>query len=147
MIEAPLIEFLAPYPPEVQELALQGRKRLLELVGPASEIFWDATQAVCAGFTYTAKVSDNFVNLAVYPKHVTLIFPNGARQQDPEARLGGEGSRVRHIRLASIDTLSDPYVVDQIEQAKAIAPRPATPIDYVVHVKVMNGPKRRPKPS
>jgi len=139
-----LQEFLAPYPPEVQQMALAARERLAELVGPATEHFWDATQAVCAGFTYTHETKHNFINIAVYAKHVTLIFPWGVRLTDPEKRLCGEGNQVRNIRLLSLDDLHDPYVIDLIRQAQAGAVRPAEPLEPITIVKVMKGPKRRP---
>lgn len=137
--------FLLPYPREVQELALKARLRLHELAGPASDLFFDATAAVCSGLSYTGKARDNFVNLAVYANHVTLIFPHGASLIDPEGRLRGEGSRVRNIRLASIETLKDPYVVGLIEQASAAAARPATSMEPIKVVSIYKGPKRRPK--
>jgi len=141
-----LIEFLAPYPPDVQELTLQARLRLLELIGPISEIFYDAMSAVCSGFAFTAEVKDCFVNLAVYSDHVTLIFPMGVKLSDPAGRLKGGGTQVRHMRLAELQTLADPYVVELVEQATDMAKRPPEPIEPRVVVKVMKGPKRRPKP-
>ncbi len=142
---AALIEFLAPYPVAVQELTLAARLTMLEMLWPVTEIWWDATQAVCSGFTYTESTNDNFVNLAIYANHVTLIFPWGIEHRDPEARLKGEGKRIRHLRLAGIETLHDPYVIDLIRQAQAIAKRPAKELEPAVIVKVMKGPKRRPK--
>ena len=142
---AELIEFLAPYPPEVQRLTLEARLLLQELVGPASDLFFDATTAVCSGFSYTGEPRDNFVNLAVYPNHVTLIFPWGSKLDDPEARLNGEGKQVRNIRLKGIETLRDPYVRVLVQQAIALAVRPAIPVEPKRYVKVYQGPKRRPK--
>jgi len=142
-----LIEFLSPYPVEVQELTLVARLRLHELVGPASDLFFDATTAVCSGFSYTGLPKDNFINLAVYSDHVTLIFPWGVRLQDPEGRLRGEGKQVRNIRLKSLATLHDPYIVGLIQQSAEIAVRPSLPIEPVKYVKVYAGAKRRPKPN
>jgi hypothetical protein len=142
-----LIEFLAPYPAEVQELTLAGREFLLEMLYPVSEMFFDATYAVCSAFTYTGDQKGAFVNFAVYPKHVTLIFPWGAHLHDPERRLGGQGNRVRHIRLSSLETLQDDYVLDLIKQASHNAPRPKGPIEPHRVVKIYKGAKRRPSVS
>jgi len=139
-----LIDFLAVYPPEVQALTLAGRLRLHELVGPASDLFFDATSAVCAGLSYTGEPKDNFVNLAVYAKHVTLIFPMGVKLSDPEKRLKGDGKQVRNIRLTGIETLRDPYVIGLIQQAAENAPKPTSPMEPVTYVKVYSGPKVRP---
>ena len=144
---ADLVEFLAPYPDHVQQLTLDGRTVLLEMLYPVSEIFYDAMSAVCSGFTYTGIVRDSFVNLAVYADHVTLIFSYGVQLHDPESRLKGGGTRVRHIRLTGLQTLKDPYVVQLVKQAAEQAVRPLEPIEPRTVVKVMSGPKRRPKPA
>ena len=139
---AELIGFLAPYPLGVQELALEARSFLLKMLAPVSELHYDATSAVCAGFAYGSKTADVFVNLAVYPKHVTLVFGWGSSLSDPEKRLRGEGKRVRHLRLASIETLQDPYVLDLISQASNAAIRkPDWQPERII--KIYNGPKRR----
>lgn len=139
-----LVEFLAPYPVEIRELTLGARLRLHELVGPASDLFFDATTAVCAGLSFTGEPRDNFINLAVYANHVSLIFPWGVRLDDPEGRLRGEGSQVRNIRLQGLETLHDPYVVGLIEQAAEQAVKPGEPVPPIKYVKVYKGPKRRP---
>jgi hypothetical protein len=141
-----LTSFLAPYPPEVRALVLDGRQFLLDLLFPVNEFHYDATTAVCAGFGYTEKVREVFVNLAAFSKHVTLVFQWGARLDDSEKRLLGEGAQVRHIRLTKgVDTLRDPYVVELIRQAAGIAAHAPEPFNPTVIVKVYAGPKRRPK--
>lgn len=107
-------------------------------------MYFDATQAVCAGLCYTEKQNDSFVNIAVYSDHVTLVFGWGARLMDPEKRLKGEGNRVRHIRLAGIETLSDSYVAALVEQAAKLAVPRQEPFEPRTIVKVYAGPKRRP---
>lgn len=87
------------------------------------------------------------MNLAVYANHVTLIFPWGIKLNDPEGRIKGEGKQVRNLRLAGIETLYDPYVMDLISQSMALAVRPAPPITPVKYVKIYAGPKRRPLPK
>ena len=141
---AVLVNFLAPYPPAVQELTLLARRELHAMLGPVSDLLFDATQAVCSGFSYTGEPRDNFVNLAVYSDHVTLIFPWGVHLIDPEGRLRGEGKQVRNMRLKGIETLRDPYVIDLIRQCQDRAVRPTQPIEPVQYVKVCDGPKRRP---
>jgi hypothetical protein len=140
-----LKEFLIPYPADIQELTLAGRMLFLKMLYPVSEIFYDANSAVCSGFTYTDKATGNFVNLAVFADHVTLIFPHGINLSDPGQRLKGEGNQVRHIRLAGLETLEDPYVVNLVLQASEQAVRPLEPLEPDTIVKHMKGVKRRPK--
>lgn len=141
-----LIEFLAPYPPDVQCLALDARAFLYDLLFPVTELHYDATSAVCAGFCFSDNPSDNFVNIAVYSKHVTLVFSWGAKLMDPQVRLNGEGKQVRHIRLQGIETLQDPYVLDLIRQASENAVQRSLSFEPITIVKVYAGPKRRPNP-
>ena len=124
---------------------LEGRAYLLAQVEPVIELHYDATSAVCAGFAYTGDVKGLFVNLAAYADHVTLVFAHGVGLDDPEGRLNGSGSQVRHMRLAGMDSLRDPYVKALVAQASDRAPRPKDGVERSSIVnKVYAGPKRRP---
>ncbi|MDR3688107.1 MAG: hypothetical protein P4L46_01925 [Fimbriimonas sp.] len=136
--------FLAPYPAHVRHTMLDGRGILLKMLEPVGELHYDATSAVCAGFSYTGDLKGLFVNLAAYSDHVTLVFAHGAKLIDIERKLNGKGAQVRHLRLGTAETLRDPYVQGLIVQAAAQAPRPDVPIEYGILVKVYDGPKRRP---
>jgi hypothetical protein len=142
-----LVSFLAPYPRPVRELFLAGRSLLLDRLAPVVELHYDATSAVCAGFAYTGDLKGAFVNLAAYADHVTLVFAWGAKLSDAEHRLKGEGKQVRHMRLADLEALRDPYVLDLVRQASDAAPRPAGEVRHAIVVKVYEGPKRRPQPA
>ncbi len=137
-----LASFLANHAPEIRDLVFAAQKVFQELCGPASNFYFDATSAVCAGIGYTHKWQDSFVNTATYAKHVTLIFSNGVSLPDPEARLKGEGVRVRNIRLKEITDLDDPYLRGLILEAAARARRPSEPIEPIEYVKVYEGPRR-----
>ncbi len=139
-----LHEFLACYPADVQATFLVSWDTLRARYQPVVEWIFDATTAVCAGISYGPKQRDVFVNLAAYPKHVTLVFAHGASLDDPEKRLKGEGNQVRHIRMAGPELLDDPYVAALIDQASASATRPEGPVVPEVKIKVYEGPKRRP---
>jgi hypothetical protein len=142
-----LVAFLAPYPPEVRRLFLDGRSFLLRRLRPVVELHYDATTAVGAGFSYTGDLRGLFVNFAAFADHVTLVFMWGVKLKDRERRLRGEGKQVRHMRLASMETLHDPYVLDLIDQAAANAPRPEGKMKHSIVVKIYKGPKRRPAPA
>jgi hypothetical protein len=143
---AQLEEFLIPYPEHVVQTMLEARTILLKMLSPVSELWFDATTAVCDGFAYVPTVKGTFVNTAAYSDHVTLIFGYGAFLSDPEKRLKGEGKQVRNYRLKSSQDLQDPYIIDLIRQAAANAPRPDGKIEPTLVVKIYEGPKRRPHP-
>lgn len=138
------LEFIAFYSPEVQELHREARQWLLDYLPPVVEIIYDATQAVTIGYSFTEKTSDHFVHLPMYGSGINLGFNHGAKLHDPENRLIGTGSQVRHVKLRTLQVLEDPYVQDLIDQSMAIAPRLSEPTQAKTIIKVMNGPKRRP---
>lgn len=139
------VEFLAPYPVATQDLARALRQRLLALLPDCVETVWDATNAAGVAYGFTERSADHFVHLPTYTKYVNLGFTSGASLQDPEGRLVGVGARVRHVRLTGPKDLDDPYLHDLIRQAVDRAVRPAGPVEARTIVRVMAGPRRRPR--
>lgn len=139
------VEFLAPYPPATQELARGLRKRMVSILPPCIETVWDATNAVGVAYGFTEKNADHFLHLPVYTKYVNLGFSHGAFLHDPEGRLLGKGSRIRHIRLNKPEDLDDPYILTLIRQAYEEAVNSTVPVEARTIVRVMDGPKRRPR--
>ncbi len=140
------VDFLAPYPEAVQTLARGLRIRMLELLPPCIETVWDATNAVGVAFGFTEKNADHFIHLPVYTKYVNLGFSYGAQLSDPEGRLQGTGSRVRHLRIVALEDLEDPYILDLVRQAHENAAS-SGPVEPKTIIRVMDGPKRRPRPK
>lgn len=141
-----LVEFLAPYPVETQELARQLRHKLVQILPPCIEIIWDATNTVGPSYGFTEKNSEHFLHLPTYTKYVNLGFTLGAQLDDPEGRLVGSGTRIRHIKLSRAEDMDDPYIHFLVRQAVASAVRGPEPVEARSIVRVMSGPKRRPKP-
>jgi hypothetical protein len=139
------VEFLAPYPEPTQALARGLRLRLLELLPPCIETVWDATNAVGVAYGFTERNADHFIHLPVYTKYVNLGFSFGAGLDDPENRLQGKGARIRHLRMNRVEDIDDPYVIALIRQAAATAPHAGIEVEPRTIIRVMDGPKRRPK--
>lgn len=142
-----LIEFLAPFSPEIQTLARHLRRRMLELLPPCIEIVWDATNTVGSTFGFTEKNRDHFIHLPAYTAYVNLGFSFGTSLHDPEGRLDGSGARIRHLRINKAEELEDPYVLDLIQQAHRCAPYSGDLVEPKTLIRVMEGPKRRPRPK
>lgn len=139
------VEFLEPYPAATQDLARSLRERLIKLLPDCIETVWDATNAVGVAYGFTEKNADHFIHLPVYTKYVNIGFSQGASLDDPEGRLQGSGARIRHIRLTQVEDLSDPYLIGLIEQAVALAAVGREAVEPRTIIRVMEGPKRRPK--
>lgn len=137
-------EFLAPYPATTQELSRELRRRLVALLPDCIETIWDATNTVSVAYGFTEKNSDHFIHLPTYTKYVNIGFSQGTSLNDPEGRLQGQGTRIRHIRLSKAEDLDDPYLRDLIQQAWAGANHAGSHVVPRTIVRVMDGPKRRP---
>lgn len=139
------LQFIACYAPEVQQLHRDARKWFLNYLPPVIEIIYDATQTVTMGFSFTEKTGDHFIHLPMSKDHLNLGFTWGVKLDDPEGRLVGEGNQIRHIKLFDLAPLADPYVLGLIDQAVALAPHnDLVPVPQSI-IKVMKGPKRRPR--
>jgi hypothetical protein len=125
--EARLDGFLEKFDPEV---AAQARTHLAKMrfrLPAATIMVYDNYNALAIGFAPGHRASEAVLSLAVFPRWVTLCFLFGADLPDPDGRLKGSGSRVRHIRLVPEGVLDDPYVVTLISEAAARATPPFDP--------------------
>lgn len=122
------IEFLAPFDSRITALALATRRLVLEQAPLASELIYDAYNAVATGFGFTGRPSECFIHIAVYAKWVNLGFHRGAELDDPQRLLQGTGRLVRHIRIADPADLENPATRAFVKQAIARAKRPAAPL-------------------
>src|SRR5438045_9759842 len=92
-----LTNFLKPYDPEIQTLALKLRALVLEEMAPCYENIYDAYSAVAIGYGTSNRLRDGIFHIAVYSNHVNLGFNDGASLDDPNGILECAGNRIRHI--------------------------------------------------
>jgi len=105
-----LLTYLAPYDPQVADLALALRDIVLEEAPEAIESLVN-TYAVAIGFSFTGKpLKDGFCHIVTYSTHVNLGFNRGAQLPDPDRVLEGSGKSIRHIRIRHHDDLDRPLV-------------------------------------
>ena len=105
-----LLTYLAPYDPQVANLALALREIVLEEAPDAIESLVDG-YAVAIGFSFTGKpLKDGFCHVVTYSTHVNLGFNRGAQLPDPDEVLEGSGKSIRHIRIRNHEDLDRPLV-------------------------------------
>ena len=119
--EVKINQHLQTLPIELSALVGQIRKEILETTKPTYELAAQSTQSFNIGYGYTRKAWDCFVAIIAYQKHVNLSFPSGAYLEDGHNILIGKGSRVRHIRINSLEDLHQHDVVQIIQDARAYA--------------------------
>ena len=141
-----LLRFLHPYPPFIRHLALETRGLVLRQVMPTHENIYDAYNAVTIGFGTSDRLKDGICHVAVYAKHVNLGLNHGADLPDPEGVLEGQGARVRHVTVRTLDDLASPALCGVLEAACAHAghvPRARRP-PLVSTVKSIYPNRKRP---
>ena len=141
-----LHEFFSAFPPRIAELFLAARRIVLAAEPDATELVYDAYNAVSAAYSYGEQLKQAFCHVAAYPGHVNLGFNRGAELPDPAGLLAGSGARIRHVRLAVARDLQAPALEELLRAAVAqgrglVAGAPAKPRS---RVRPTTGAKRRP---
>jgi hypothetical protein len=55
--------------------------------------------------------------MKAYPKHVDIGFWRGTEMDDPKKVLTGDGERMRHIKITSVDDIPTDSLRDLVKQA------------------------------
>jgi hypothetical protein len=55
--------------------------------------------------------------MKAYPKHVDIGFWRGTEMEDPKKVLTGDGERMRHIKITSVDSIPADALRDLVKQA------------------------------
>jgi len=113
-----LEKFLAKYEPGIVREAKKALAKMRKYVPGAVEIVYDNYNALAVGFGPNETPSLAVFSIVLFPGHISLFFLQGKGLPDPEKRLQGSGNVVRHIRLASAETLNEPEIEALIALAK-----------------------------
>jgi len=115
-----LLQLLKAYPPEIRKLALETRQIVLEELAPCHEYILQV-YTIAMGYSPNGKMRDQICHVTTHSQHVNLGFGSGAFMPDPEGILLGEGSRIRHIKIASHDDLARPAIRNYLRTALQMA--------------------------
>jgi hypothetical protein len=122
-----LDSFIDKFTPKVAALTRELLDKMKARVPGAVIIVYDNYNALAIGFGPTEKAGQAVLSLAVMPRWVTLCFLDGAGLPDPHRLLNGSGSRVRHVRLHTVDAIDDVQVQDLIDAALERCEPPINP--------------------
>lgn len=116
-----LKKFLAPFPKEIQEIALWLREFVWDLYPHANELIYDNYNALAVGWSPTEKVGHTFCSIAVgrTSHNVHFGFYWGSQIADPKKMLLGEGNQYRYILVKSKDEFPKAYIKKLVKQAYA----------------------------
>jgi hypothetical protein len=122
--EKQLAEFIAKFTPAMGQRIRAARTKMRRLMPEALELVYDNYNFFVIGYGPNEKAGAAIFSLAAQAKGLSLCFLQGAKLQDPNRLLRGNGSVVRSIRLESADVLDDPKVRQLIDSALKLAKVP-----------------------
>jgi hypothetical protein len=111
------------FTPEVAGLAPAALRKMRARLRVALELVYDNYNALAIGFSPTDQTSDIICSITLYPRWVSLFFPDGVDLPDPHRLLRGSGSKVGHVVLTDATMLDDPAVESLIAARLERAPR------------------------
>ncbi|MEP7210814.1 MAG: hypothetical protein ABI740_08255 [Alphaproteobacteria bacterium] len=117
-----LESFMARYSADVASVARGAVKKLIKRLPAANRLVYDNYNALAIAFSANEKQSGIILSIALYPRWASLFLVGGQRLPDPNKRLKGSGSTMRHVVLESARTLDEPAVAALIDAAVAIGP-------------------------
>ncbi len=144
-----LLKFLSVYEKRIVKLALEVRHAVLKAAPDATEAIYDAYNAVAIGYSFTGRLKESFIHVAVYAPHVNLGFNRGAQMNDPDGVLQGTGNAVRHITIREPGDLKKKYIGrllrDAVRDGRVMAATSKVPrIPPQSTVKAIYAKKQRP---
>jgi len=116
-----LKKFLKPYDKGIQELTVELRNFVTNLVPGANELIWDNYNAVALAYSKSEKLKDAFCHIAVYSKHVNFGFNRGSELTKGPLKLEGTGKLIRHISLKNLESFPEEEISKLIRQAVEIS--------------------------
>ena len=103
-----LEQFLAPYTPEVRELAWKLRAVIREVMPEAIEQLDPSAHLIGYGVGRTYK--GLICGITLHKAHINLRFARGTELPDPDRLLVGTGKRARHVAIQQAADLEKPAV-------------------------------------
>lgn len=116
-----LLEFLKPFPADVQETALWLREFVWELYPNTNELIYDNYNALAFGWSPTGRVGHTFCSIAVgrSTKNVHFGFYWGSQIADPDKILLGQGNQYRYIIVKNKNDFPKTYIKKLMKEAYA----------------------------
>jgi hypothetical protein len=113
--------------PDVAALARRALAKVRKLTPGSLELVYDNYNALAIGFSPTERAGDGIFSIAIFPRHPSFFFLQGAKLPDPTKRLCGSGNVVRHIVLEDVAIFDEPDVKKLVDVALARAKVPLDP--------------------
>jgi hypothetical protein len=108
--------FLASYPPEMQAISRALRAMVTETMPPqAREVLYASHNHFA--YSFSESMADRICYICPMKEYVRLGFMFGAHLPDPDQMLVGEGKRLRHVKVHTLEAANHPALKGLVEAA------------------------------
>ncbi len=111
-------DYINSFAPELQAIIRTLRGIATKSMPEAYEMIYHAA----IGYSLTQSPFDRICYIAPQKNYVNLGFFFGAHLPDPQHLLVGEGKRMRHIKVRSVEDASNPALEELMKMAWKDAP-------------------------
>jgi hypothetical protein len=115
----PIEAFFAGYPPDVQAISRTLRAMVQDCMPQAHEILFASHNHI--GYGWSESMRDRIVYICPLKDYVRLGFMYGTHLADPDQMLVGEGKRLRHVKVRSVQEAGHAALEQLVEAAWADA--------------------------
>jgi len=118
-MQDPIEAFFAGYPPEVQAISRALRAMVQRAMPQANEILFAKQNHIA--YSFSKSRNDTISYICPLKDYARLGFMYGTSLADPHRMLIGEGKRLRHVKVRTIEEASNPALQYLVETAWADA--------------------------
>ena len=104
------------FSPDIKKIARQTRQLIYDILPNVVEVVWVKQKNTGFG-TGVKKKIEHFCWIMPATNHVNLGFNYGAELPDPKSLLEGTGKLFRHIKIKSIEQLSDKDLIKLLKHS------------------------------
>lgn len=115
--------FLATYPPAMQAVTQTLRALVTRPMPRAVEVLYARHNHI--GYSLTGKMREGIIYICPLKDYVRLGFMYGGQLTDPTHLLQGEGKRMRHVKVRTLEAANTPALEQLIVASWAAAQQPA----------------------
>lgn len=116
----PIDDYLNRFSPDIQAISRELRAIALRCMPGSHEVLFAAQEHFAYGLSDST--SDRICYICPMKSYVRLGFMSGAQLADPNRLLEGEGKRLRHVKVRTIEATRDPALEHLIAAAWTAAP-------------------------
>ena len=115
----PIETFFAGYPPPVQAISRTLRAMVQSAMPQANERLFARHSHI--GYLFSESIRDSICYICPMKDYARLGFMYGTHLDDPHQLLIGEGKRLRHVKVRTIEEATNPELKRLVEAAWADA--------------------------